>query len=86
VTRSGDQIVVHYSAADQVQSGSVRGVLAAIVQEANLRSAGVTEPRYALSLQPVEDTSLQPIQFLTPGWWSPERCRKPRKRRPRWPT
>jgi ABC-2 type transport system permease protein len=67
VTQSGDQIVVHYSAADQVQSGSVRGVLAAIVQEANLRSAGVTAPRYALSQRPVEDTSLQPIQFLTPG-------------------
>lgn len=67
VTQIDDRIVVHYSAADQVQSGSVRGVLAAIVQEANLRSAGVTEPRYALSLQPVEDTSLQPIQFLTPG-------------------
>jgi ABC-2 type transport system permease protein len=67
VTQSGDQVVVHYSAADPVRSGTVRGVLTAIVQEANLRSAGVADPRYVLTADPVEDASLQPIQFLTPG-------------------
>lgn len=63
----GGEVIVHYSAADQVQSGTVRGVLQAVVQQANLNAAGVTAPRFTLATQQVEDDSLQPIQYLTPG-------------------
>lgn len=67
IEQRGDEIVLHYSAADQVQSGTVRSVLQAIVQDANLRAAGVTDPAYALIGEPVEDASLNAIQYLTPG-------------------
>ncbi len=67
IEQRGGEVVVHYSAADAVESGTVRGVLQAIVNEANLRSAGVTRPSYTLAVMPVEDASLEPIQFLTPG-------------------
>ncbi|WP_027345576.1 ABC transporter permease [Hamadaea tsunoensis] len=61
------QVVVHFSAADQVRSGTVTSVVESLVQQANLRAAGVSTPALAMSAQPVEDQSLQPIQYMTPG-------------------
>jgi ABC-2 type transport system permease protein len=66
VEQQGDRIIVHYSAADQVRAGSVRGILASIVQSANLAATG-TPPRFSLDAQQVEDDSLKVIQFVTPG-------------------
>lgn len=48
----GGEIVLHYSAADRVQSGAVGSVLRAIVQDTNLRAAGVSDPAYALIGEP----------------------------------
>ncbi|GIF01218.1 ABC transporter permease [Paractinoplanes rishiriensis] len=67
VEQRGTDLIVHYSAADRVESGTVQGVMQAFIQQANLASAGVTTPRYALIAEPVEDESLEPIQYLTPG-------------------
>jgi ABC-2 type transport system permease protein len=66
IEQHGDTVVVYYSAADAVRAGTVRSVLAAIVQEANLAVAGV-RPRFALDAEQVEDKSLKTIQFITPG-------------------
>ncbi|POM22692.1 Inner membrane transport permease YbhR [Actinomadura rubteroloni] len=63
-------LVVHYSAADQVKAGTVRGLLGAVVQAANQEASG-RPPTYRMSDVQVEDDSLKAIQFFTPsllGW------------------
>jgi ABC-2 type transport system permease protein len=66
VEQQGDTILVHYSAADQVRAGTVRQVMASIVQQANQALTGVP-PKLSLESQQVEDKSLKTIQFITPG-------------------
>ncbi len=63
----GGELIVHYSAADQVKAATVQGILESLVQEANLAAAGVTTPALKLSPKPVEDESLKAIQYMTPG-------------------
>ena len=70
VEQAGDRLVVHYSAADQVKSGTVRGLMNSIVQAANQAATG-RPPAYTMAAQQVEDDSLKAIQFFTPsllGW------------------
>jgi ABC-2 type transport system permease protein len=70
VEQRGNQLIVHYSMADQVKSGTVRGLMDSIVQSANQEATG-RPPAYTLSAQRVEDDSLKAIQFFTPsllGW------------------
>lgn len=66
VEQNGSSIVLHYSAADQVQAGTVQGLFNALVQSGNLAAAGVS-PTYRLVPEQVEDESLQAIQYFTPG-------------------
>ncbi len=66
VTQDGDDVVLHYSQADQVVAGTVRGTFQAIVQSANVDATGQA-PAYALRAERVEDESLETIQFVTPG-------------------
>ncbi|MEJ7650009.1 MAG: ABC transporter permease [Nakamurella sp.] len=66
VEQQGDQLVVHFSAADQVTSGTVLGVLGSFVDSANVAVSG-QPPKYSLSTQTVEDASLKAIQYVTPG-------------------
>jgi ABC-2 type transport system permease protein len=66
VEQHGDQLVVHYAAADQVSSGIVQGVLNSLVQQQNLAASG-RPPRYSLTSDQVEDKSLKAIQYVTPG-------------------
>jgi ABC-2 type transport system permease protein len=66
VEQRGDSVVVHYSAADQVRSGTVRQVMQSLVQNANA-SLSSTPPRFDLDSQQVEDKSLKTIQYITPG-------------------
>jgi ABC-2 type transport system permease protein len=66
VEQRGDQVIVHYSAADQVRGGIVRGVLNSLVQEQNLAAAGGSA-RFSLQTEQVEDKSLKQIQYVTPG-------------------
>ncbi|MFA1545805.1 ABC transporter permease [Actinomadura chokoriensis] len=70
VEQRGNQLVVHYSAADQVKSGTVQGLMNSIVQAANQSATG-KPPAYTMAAQQVEDDSLKAIQFFTPsllGW------------------
>lgn len=70
VEQRGDRLIVHYSAADQVKSGTVRGLMDSIVQAANQEATG-KPPTYTMSARQVEDDSLKAIQFFTPsllGW------------------
>jgi ABC-2 type transport system permease protein len=66
VEQRGDEVIVHYTAADQVAAGTVRSVLASLVQGANLTATG-RPARYKLLTTTVEDASLKRIQYLTPG-------------------
>ncbi len=63
----GSTLVLHYSQADQVKAATVRGTLESFIQRANLAAAGVQQPAFTLRADPVEDKSLKPIQFYTPG-------------------
>jgi len=66
VEQRGDAVVVHFSAADQVGSGTVLAIFRDIVQGANL-AASPTPARFSFEAEQVEDASLKPIQYLTPG-------------------
>ncbi|WP_283139783.1 ABC transporter permease [Rhizohabitans arisaemae] len=64
IRQENNQIVLHYSQADQVRAGTVRSIVDSFVQRANL--AG--QPgRFQLRPEQVEDKSLKAIQFFTPG-------------------
>lgn len=66
VQQQGDRLVLHFSAADAVQSGTVVGVLNSFVDGANLAATG-QPAKYTLDQQAVEDASLKAIQYVTPG-------------------
>ncbi|MCC9306332.1 ABC transporter permease [Kitasatospora sp. RB6PN24] len=66
----GGQVIVRYSAADQVKAGGVQAVVQSVVQQADqqvYQQATHQGPAYTLVTSQVEDQSLKPIQFLTPG-------------------
>ncbi|GAA0696510.1 hypothetical protein GCM10010193_59030 [Kitasatospora atroaurantiaca] len=62
----GGQVVLRFSAADQVKGGSVRAIIDSVVRQANQAASG-REPAFTLVPSQVEDNSLKPIQYLTPG-------------------
>ena len=66
VEQSGDQLIVRFSEADPVSAGYVLGLLNSIVQQANIAVSG-QPPRFSVEAAPVEDESLQTIQYITPG-------------------
>jgi ABC-type multidrug transport system permease subunit len=63
---SGGQVVIHFSAADQVKAGTAQGQIEALVQAANQAASG-QPPKYRLQAEQVEDKSLKAIQYITPG-------------------
>ncbi|MCG6497456.1 ABC transporter permease [Kitasatospora sp. A2-31] len=67
ITQGPDgRVVLRFSAADQVRAGSVQGIVNSVVQQANQAATG-KPPAFSLDVSRVEDESLKPIQFLTPG-------------------
>ena len=66
VLQRGDRIIVRYSIADQTKAGLVNSVLGSIVQAANQAASG-KPARFSFSARQVEDKSLKPIQYFTPG-------------------
>jgi ABC-2 type transport system permease protein len=66
VEEQGSRIVLHYSAADQVTAATVQAIFRELVQGGNL-AANPAPPRFVLEPEQVEDESLHPIQYLTPG-------------------
>ena len=66
VEQRGNEVILHYSQADQVKAATVRGTLGAFVDGANVAVSG-KPPAFTLSATAVEDESLKPIQFIAPG-------------------
>lgn len=66
VEQTGGQVTLDFSAADPVRSGTARGQIEALVQAANQAASG-RPPTYLMRAQQVEDESLKPIQYITPG-------------------
>ena len=66
IEQAGDQVVIHFSAADQVKSGTAQGQIEGLVQAADQAASG-TPPKYRLVSRQVEDKSLKAIQYITPG-------------------
>jgi ABC-2 type transport system permease protein len=66
VLEHGDRVIVRYSIADQTKAGLVNSVLGSVVQAANQAASGKA-PRFTLAASQVEDKSLKPIQYFTPG-------------------
>src|SRR5499427_3241023 len=66
VQQIGNQLIVHYSAADPTTAGIVQAVFSSIVQQADQARAG-PGGSYQLLTKQVENNTLKPIQFLAPG-------------------
>jgi ABC-2 type transport system permease protein len=66
VQQRGGRLVVRYSVADPTTAGVVNAIFGNIVQQANI-AASPRPPAFQLAAQQVEDKSLKPIQYLTPG-------------------
>ncbi len=66
VEMDDDVLVAHYTQTDQVRAAMVRGTLSAFVDGAN-QALSDTPPAYGFRAEQVEDESLAPIQFFTPG-------------------
>jgi ABC-2 type transport system permease protein len=66
VRQQGGKLIVYYSIANPTTSGVVNSVFSGIVQAAN-QAASPRPPAYQLAIQQVEDKSLKPIQYITPG-------------------
>ena len=66
VLQRGNTLVLRFSIADPTKAGLVNSVLGSIVQDANQAASG-QPPRFRLAASQVEDKSLKPIQYFTPG-------------------
>ncbi|WP_112262058.1 ABC transporter permease [Lentzea terrae] len=62
----GQQLDVRFAQSDQVKSATVVGIVNGFVDKANLAATG-QPPRFTFAAEKVEDASLKPIQYLTPG-------------------
>ncbi|MFP5345594.1 MAG: ABC transporter permease [Actinomycetes bacterium] len=66
LVESGNNVTLYFAASDQVKAGTLQGVVASVVDHANLAATG-QPPLYALDARQVESEQFQPIQYLTPG-------------------
>lgn len=66
VAQNGNEVVLRFAASDQTQAGTVRGIVVGVVDKLNLIVTN-QPPRYQLDVSNVEDASLKPIQYITPG-------------------
>jgi ABC-2 type transport system permease protein len=64
VQQQGSQLVLRYSIADQTKASIVQQVVGSIVEVANEAGHPAT---YTLTSSQVEDKTLKPIQYVTPG-------------------
>jgi len=66
VAARGNTVEVRYARSDQVKSAVVQGIVNGVVDKVNLGVTG-RPPTFTVESQSVEDSSLQAIQYLTPG-------------------
>jgi ABC-2 type transport system permease protein len=62
----GQELDLRFASSDQVQSATVVGIVNGFVDKANVAATG-QPPRFSLRMEKIEDSSLKPIQYLTPG-------------------
>ncbi|HEV2782080.1 MAG TPA: ABC transporter permease [Actinophytocola sp.] len=66
VAEQGNTITLRFAASDQTAAGTVRGIVEGVVGRINQAATG-QPPRFDVQAAQVEDSSLEPIQFITPG-------------------
>ncbi|WP_370943649.1 ABC transporter permease [Amycolatopsis sp. cg5] len=66
VAENGTGITLRFAASDQAKAGMIVGMVNGVVDQANIAATG-QPPRFTLQTAQIEDSSLKPIQFLTPG-------------------
>jgi ABC-2 type transport system permease protein len=66
VAQDGDEITYRFAQSDQTQAGVVTGIVSGVVGHVN-QAVTNQQPRYVLDAANVEDSSLKPIQYITPG-------------------
>ncbi|HEX6354374.1 ABC transporter permease [Actinophytocola sp.] len=66
VAEDGDRITYRFAQSDQTQASVVGGIVQGVVSHVNQQDTG-QPPRYTIDASNVEDSSLEPIQYLTPG-------------------
>jgi ABC-2 type transport system permease protein len=66
LAEQGTTIMLRFAASDQTAAGTVRGIVEGVVGAVNQAATG-QPPRFQVQAAQVEDASLEPIQFLTPG-------------------
>ncbi|ONI85253.1 ABC transporter [Actinosynnema sp. ALI-1.44] len=63
---NGTDVQLRFAASDQTKAGIVNGLVSSVVDKANIAATG-QPPRFSLRQSQVEDSSLNAIQYLTPG-------------------
>ncbi len=66
VAQDGDDVTFRFAQSDQTQASVVGGIVSGVVSHVNQAATG-QQPRYVLDAANVEDSSLKPIQYITPG-------------------
>ncbi|MEU4803654.1 ABC transporter permease [Actinosynnema sp. NPDC023587] len=66
VAVDGDSVELTFAASDQVKAQTVVGIVSGVVDKVNVAATN-TPPAFTLDAKAVEDASLKPIQYLTPG-------------------
>ncbi len=66
VAQDGDEVTFRFAQSDQTQASVVSGIVTGVVSHVNQAATG-QQPRYVLDAANVEDSSLKPIQYITPG-------------------
>jgi ABC-2 type transport system permease protein len=66
VAETGGTVTLRFAASDQTQAGTVQGLVSGVTDKVNL-AATHQKPLVNLDSSQVEDASLKPIQYLTPG-------------------
>ena len=66
VAQDGDEVTFRFAQSDQTQASVVGGIVSGVVSHVNQAATG-QQPRYVLDAANVEDSSLKPIQYITPG-------------------
>lgn len=66
VAQDGDRVTYRFAQSDQTQAGVVSGIVQGVVSHMNQQASGQPE-KYTIDASNVEDSSLKPIQYITPG-------------------
>jgi ABC-2 type transport system permease protein len=66
VAQNGGDVQLRFAASDQTKSGIIQGLVSGVVDKTNIAATG-QPPRFSYNATQVEDSSLNAIQYLTPG-------------------